>query len=58
MYLTQPERQIEPARLSLRFRWVKTPTSAELTQLTHTIARPAIAENRLSLTHQGTVRMN
>ena len=56
---------------SVRFRWVKAPTSAELTQLTHTIAwrigrflerlcryiaRPAVSEKRLSLTANGNVR--
>jgi hypothetical protein len=54
-----------------RFRWVKAPSSAELRQLSHTIAhrvsrflerlcryitRPAVSEKRLSLTAHGQVR--
>jgi hypothetical protein len=54
-----------------RFRWVKAPSNAELTQLAHTIAhrvgrflerlcryisRPAVSEQRLSLTPNGNVR--
>ena len=46
----------ERAEGAVDLRWVKAPTSGELEGLCRTISRPAVSEQRRSLTSNGSVR--